>query len=144
MATLNDLRTKGGIVVTVVIALGLVAFLLGDLLGNGSIFAPKQDTVVGKIDGQEIEYLDFMEKYEQVKAVYGGSSSVEAQEMFNDMVWSDIVLEEAYMPSFEEMGMMVTEEELLDMISGQFVSPYLLSQFQYNPEAFYAFLEHDQ
>lgn len=140
MATLNDLRTKGGIVVTVVIALGLVAFLLGDLLGNGSIFAPDQDTVVGEIDGQEIEYLDFMEKYEQVKAVYGGTSSVEAQEMFNDMVWSDIILEKAYMPSFEEMGMMVSEAELLDMINGQFVSPYLLSQFQYNPEAFYAFL----
>lgn len=140
MATLNDLRTKGGIVVTVVIALGLVAFLLGDLLGSGSIFAPKQDTVVGKIDGQEIEYLDFMEKYEQVKAVYGGTSSVEAQEMFNDMVWSDIILEEAYMPSFAEMGLKVTEEELLDMINGQYVSPYLLSQFQYNPEMLFGFL----
>lgn len=140
MATLNDLRTKGGVIVTIVIAIGLIAFLLGDLFSSGSIFSSSQDTVVGKINGEEIEYLDFMEKYEQVKAVYGGSASAEAQDMFNEMVWSDIILEKAYLPSLEEMGLTVTEAELLDMIQGTYPSFYLLGQFQYSPEMLRAFM----
>ena len=56
MASLNTLRTKYGIVLSVVIALVLVAFILGDQLsmrnkGNAEI----EDNTVLIINGEEIK-----------------------------------------------------------------------------------------
>ena len=54
MASLNTLRTKYGIVLSVVIALVLVAFILGDQLsmrGNG---AEIEDNTVLTIDGKNV------------------------------------------------------------------------------------------
>lgn len=109
MATLNDLRTKGGVIVIAVIAIALVAFLLGDLFGNGSI-GSSQDAVVGKINGEEIEYFDFMTQYEGIKSTYGANASAED---ISEAVWQDYIWAKAFAPSFEEMGMTVTEAELL-------------------------------
>ena len=50
MATLNTLRTRGGVLLTVVIAVALVAFLLGDLSSLGGGYNSKKMRV-GTING---------------------------------------------------------------------------------------------
>ena len=37
MATLNTLRTRGGVIVSIVIGIALLAFLLGDLSSAGNM-----------------------------------------------------------------------------------------------------------
>lgn len=143
MATLNDLRTKGGVIVTAVIALGLVAFLLGDLFSNGSVFTSKANRV-GKINGQNIEYQEYAYQTEYVKNIYSalyGTSAFNAAQydaIYNE-AWNDLVLANAYAPSFTKLGLAVSEQEVVDMIQGGFLSPIITSFFadpatgEYNP-----------
>ena len=66
MASLNTLRTKYGIVLSVVIALVLVAFILGDQLsmrGNGAD-AQNQGEIVMIVDGNEVTQADY-QQYQQ-------------------------------------------------------------------------------
>lgn len=144
MATLNDLRTKGGVIVIAVIAIALVAFLLGDLFGNGGINSSAEDIVVGEINGEEIEYIEFWQRCEELKGMYGPSANVSIEDL-SETVWLEYLWEEAYAPSFEEMGMTVTEVELLDIIDQQLLGMaggdaayynYLLEQVQANPGMF--------
>ena len=150
MATLNDLRTKGGVIVTAVIALGLVAFLLGDLFSSGSIFTSRANRV-GKINGQNIEYQEYAYQTEYVKNIYTalyGSSAFDAAQydaIYNE-AWNDLVMANAYAPSFNKMGLMVTDAEVVDMIQGGFLSPIITSFFSdpatrtYSPELMRNFL----
>ena len=150
MATLNDLRTKGGIVVTIVIALGLIAFLLGDLFSSGSIFTSRANRV-GKIDGKNIEYQEYAVQTEYVKNIYSslyGTSAFDTamyDAIYNE-AWNDLVMANAYAPSFEKMGLMVTDAEVVDMIQGGFLSPIIQGFFSdpttgaYSPEFLRSFL----
>lgn len=150
MATLNDLRTKGGVLVTVVIALGLIAFLLGDLFSSGSIFTSRANRV-GKINGQNIEYQEYAVQTEYVKniytALYGTSAFNAAQydAIYNE-AWNDLVMANAYAPSFNRLGMTISDAEVVDMIQGGFLSPVISSFFAdpatgtYSPEILRNFL----
>ncbi len=150
MATLNDLRTKGGVIVTIVIALGLIAFLLGDLFSNGSIFTSRANRV-GKINGQNIEYQTYAYQTEYVKNIYTalyGSSAFDAAQydaIYNE-AWNDLVMANAYAPSFARMGLTISDQEVVDMIQGGFLSPIITSFFSdpttggYNPEFLRNFL----
>lgn len=150
MATLNDLRTKGGVIVTIVIAIGLVAFLLGDLFSSGSIFTSRANRV-GKINGQNIEYQEYAYQTEYVKNIYTalyGSSAFDAAQydaIYNE-AWNDLVMANAYAPSFNKLGLMVTDAEVVDMIQGGFLSPIITSFFSdpatrtYSPEILRSFL----
>ena len=54
MATLNTLRTRGGIVVSIVIGIALLAFLLGDFGNQGASAFQERKMRVGEINGEKI------------------------------------------------------------------------------------------
>ncbi|MDR2885714.1 MAG: SurA N-terminal domain-containing protein, partial [Rikenellaceae bacterium] len=53
MASLNTLRTKGGVIVSIVIGISLIAFLLGDLTSAQGLFSGNKMNV-GEIAGTSI------------------------------------------------------------------------------------------
>ena len=56
MPSLNNLRTKGGVIVTIVIFLALIAFLVGDFFSGGSTLFNARKMRVGSINGKNIDY----------------------------------------------------------------------------------------
>ena len=60
MASLNTLRTKGGVIVTIVIFVALLAFLIGDVFTSGSSLMNSRKMRVGEINGKNIGYVDFL------------------------------------------------------------------------------------
>ena len=86
MATLNTLRTKYGIVLSVVIALVLVAFILGDQLSmQGRKAEIPEDTTVMTVNGEEVKaskYAEYNEMYrdanmsEDSKADYAEQAAI--------------------------------------------------------------------
>ena len=61
MASLNTLRTKFGVVLSVIIALALLAFILSlrdDMGFSGN------DPKVGEIDGSKVAYSEYYDIYE--------------------------------------------------------------------------------
>ncbi|MBQ1213821.1 MAG: SurA N-terminal domain-containing protein [Tidjanibacter sp.] len=137
MASLNDLRTKGGWVLTIVLAVAMLAFVLGDLFSSGSIFASRQNRV-GKINGETIDYQVYLNQTENVKNIYSmlwGSTAFNAEQydMIYDEAWSDLIMTHAFAPSFENLGLTVSDAEIVDMIQGEYVSP-LISSFFADPQ----------
>ena len=62
MATLNTLRTRGGIIVSVVIGIALLSFLLGDFGNTGAKLMNDRKMKVGTINGEKIGYAEFADK----------------------------------------------------------------------------------
>ena len=76
MASLNTLRTKFGVVLSVVICLALLAFILSLKTEMGF---SGNDPKVGVIDGETITYTEYLDIYEQVKNNMGGEASNDAE-----------------------------------------------------------------
>ena len=124
MATLNTLRTRGGVIVSIVIGIALLSFLLGDFGTSGANMMNERKMQVGKINGEKIGYTDFSNQLDSRKNVLetlsGSTLTSEQQDNVQNQVWENLIMEYAWMPGFEEVGLKVTDNEQLDMINGSF------------------------
>ncbi len=137
MASLNTLRTKFGVVLSIIIALALLAFILSLKTEMGF---SGNDPRVGVIDGEKINYSEYYDRYEQIKAQNNVQESDEQQSaMLANAVWQSLIADHVLTPGFGRMGLRVTEPERLAMVSGQQPSQAFYSG-QYNVEAVNQFL----
>lgn len=133
MATLNTLRTKGGVIVSIVIGIALLAFLLGDLSSaNGMLNSRKMR--VGEINGTHIGYLEYTNLVDNLTAVQQAMSgkdalSNEEQDQVKEMAWDELINQYALNPGFEDLGMTVSEAEQVDMVDGAYLSPVINNVF---------------
>lgn len=138
MATLNTLRTKGGLIVSIVIGIALVAFLLGDFAGGNSVFSSK--VTVGEINGKGISYVEYSREVDyltNVNKIISGSDALsqEQQDGIKNFAWENMINNYAVYPGFEKLGVEVTEDEMFDLIYGNNISPVLLGAgFFNNPQ----------
>lgn len=130
MASLNTLRTRGGVVVSVVIGIALLAFLVGD-------FAPKScnETTVGEIDGRKVDYMEYLEQTELhntvMRTLMGReSTSTQEQDQIREMTWQSLIVREAYQPGFNKLGLWPSEAEQIDMTSGVYISRVMEGTFR--------------
>lgn len=130
MASLNTLRTKGGVVVSIVIGVALLAFLVGD-------FAPRScdEHNVGEINGTKISYINYLEQTElqnTVMRVMMGRepSSTQEHDQIREMAWQSLIVRESYEPGFRKLGIWPSEAEEIDMATGVYVSPVIENSFR--------------
>ena len=144
MASLNTLRTKFGIVLSIVIAGALLALILSLKTEMGF---SGNDPRVGVIDGEKINYSEYYNQYEQVKAQSGAQESNEQQSaMLANAAWQALIGKYVLTPGFDKMGLRVTEPERMSMVSGQHPSQAFYNAFadprtgEYNVAAVHQFL----
>lgn len=127
MASLNTLRTKFGIVLSLVIAFALLAFILSlkaDMGFSGN------DPQVGVMDGDKISYSEYMNAYTTIRERSGATESDDQQaDMLADATWQMLLSQHVMKPGFEKMGITVTEPERLAIISGEHPTQALYSIF---------------
>ena len=70
MATLQNIRNRGGLLVAIVIGLALGAFILGDMLNSGSKLMTPSKMKILEVDGESVQYPDFQRKVEELSEVY--------------------------------------------------------------------------
>lgn len=134
MASLNTLRTKGGVIVTIVIFIALLAFLIGDIFTSGSSLMNSRKMRVGEIDGKAIGYVDFLNKSDEITNIYKmmwgrDAFSAQEQEMIYNMAWQQFIMQDAYQPGFEQLGLMISDAEQVDMVDGTYLSPVITATF---------------
>ena len=107
MASLNTLRTKYGIVLSVVIALVLVAFILGDQLSmqNRQGEIPEDKTVL-TIDGTEIKASQYAE-YQNIVRETGMNEDAKSDYCYEMALFNSFVE-----PSLENLGLAVSEADI--------------------------------
>lgn len=144
MASLNTLRTRFGIILSIVIGFALLAFVLS--LKSEMGFSAN-DPQVGLIDGEKIPYSEYYDQYERMKSQSGASENDPQQaDMIYNATWQALVAKYVFAPGFERIGIEVTEPERLAMVSGEHPSQAFYNAFadprtgQYNVAAVGQFL----
>ncbi len=137
MATLERIRNKAGLVV-IVIGVGLVAFLLGDLMHSGNSIFRGKSMEVADINGNTIsitEYEGYITELESYYKLNSGNSAIDENTtlQIRDQAWNQMVQEKIMTEKYEELGITVTAEEIYDLTVGENIHPQIRQMFT-NPE----------
>ncbi|MDR3253089.1 MAG: SurA N-terminal domain-containing protein [Tannerella sp.] len=129
MATLERIRNKAGLLVTIV-GLALFAFIIGDLLNSSSSILNSNQNNVVVVNGEATGYQEYLNLENELTEVYklqsGQSNLPEAYlSQIRQTVYDEIVMEKLINPHLEDLGITVTPEEMLDMIEGENISPVI-------------------
>ncbi len=138
MATLQKIRNKGGVLVAIFIGFALIAFVLTDFLNSGSSMFKGSQQEVAVISGTSIsiqEYQAKLDEQEEFVKLQSGRSSLDEQETakVKDQVWRQLIFETIINKKAEDLGLTVSSEELLSMITGRDVHP-IIRQIFTNPQ----------
>ncbi len=136
MALINKIREKSGIAVTV-IAVSLILFIVGgDLLGPGSFFGGNNQ-IVGEIGGKDINIKQFQQQMDLLRQNYeaqtGRAPGEQELASLRDQAWNQLIVEYAYTGQYDKLGLEVTDDELVDMVQGNHISPAIQQAFT-NPQ----------
>lgn len=136
MALITKIREKSGLAVGL-IAVSLIFFIIGsDLLGGNSFFGGNDQTV-GEIAGEKILYPDFSAKLQEATQNFQAQSqrspSEQDQQQIRNQVWDRYINDIAFQKEFDELGITVSNEELVDMVQGKNIHSAIKQQFT-NPQ----------
>lgn len=137
MGVINKIREKTGLAVGI-IAVGLGLFVVGgDLLGPNSTLLGNSRNEVGEIAGNTITLEEFQAKVEELAFNYSLSTgrNPNADEMVTvrQQAWDMLVNKYAYESEFSQLGITVSDDEVVDMVQGTNISPEIRQAFT-NPE----------
>ena len=137
MATLQKIRTKAGLLVSIVIGLSLAAFILGDMLKSGNSLFQRNRLEIGEIDGESIQYPDFQKKMEELAEIYkmnAQQSQLDENTMVQvrEQTWQTLVRNIVMSDVYKDLGIQVSADELFDMVQGTNLHPIIQQMFR-NP-----------
>ncbi|TDW99691.1 peptidylprolyl isomerase [Dinghuibacter silviterrae] len=121
MSIIQKIRDKYAAAAIGAIAIAMVGFILIDALSQrtgGSLFG-KNTTVVGKIDGQEVEYVAFENQVKSAEQRYqqqGMPVTDVLREEINNTLWQQMVEQMILQGQADKMGLTVTDNELKTLI----------------------------
>jgi len=133
MAVIGKIRKQSGLLV-IIIGVALAAFILGDFTKRSRHNAVE----VGVINGEEVRIQDFNKLFdENVEGTkrQKKSDALTQDELLRvrDNTWNQILEKYLMGKEYEELGLVVTSEELFDQIQGANPHPAVLQNFT-NPE----------
>ncbi len=130
MAVLEKIRVKFGVFITVVIALALLSFIIdpNTLQSVSDSMSSKYD--VGEINGKSISYQDFqndIEEFTTINEIISGGAvqSEQQQEMIRNAAWQSLVDRYLFIKNARAAGIEVGEAEMLNLTTGDMVSPII-------------------
>jgi len=112
MAILNKIRQQS-LVLILVIAMALFAFILSGLFDGSASFSSKSQNVIATINGEDIERDDFMNKVEAAQRQYGGSlTSTQAM----NQVWNQEINRAVMTGQYDALGITVERAQMRDLL----------------------------
>jgi peptidyl-prolyl cis-trans isomerase D len=138
MAIITKIRTRAGMLVSILIGLSLFAFILTDFLTSGSKLYNKSKMNVAEINGKSIEYSAFekrIRRLEEITKTRTGVSNL-TEEMSEDVkkeAWQDLLQENIMDVEYEKLGLTISNDELFNLIEGPNPHP-IIRQYFSNPE----------
>ena len=132
MSIIQQIRERAAWLVFGLIALSLVGFLLMDAFVGRSRLFGNRSTVIGSINGEKIEYNDFLklvnDQEEQYKA-RGYQTNEGLTQNIRDNVWKQMVEEAVLNGDYASLGLDVSDKEINDMLVGANAIPDVKQAF---------------
>ncbi len=130
MSIITSIQKNTGLLLVVILG-ALAAFVLTDLFNSAGQMG--SDQVIGEIDGTEIKYQDFNNELQLMRDRMEASQQSKLNEsqmpIVRTQTWNTMVTKYAMKPEWEKLGIMVTEEEVIDMVQGNNISPQIKQAF---------------
>ena len=128
MAVLEKIRVKFGLAASIIIALGLLSFIVdpSEVISAFQSMSSKYD--VGQIGGKAISYTDFQEDVQRMTTInelMSGSSAQGAQQQAQarDAAWQDLIYRHLFVKNANAAGIYVGADEVVDLTTGNNLSP---------------------
>jgi peptidyl-prolyl cis-trans isomerase D len=120
MAALGSIR-KRGVTLIIIVALGLFAFIAGDMFKGCEYFEGQKRQQVGEVLGEKVSIQDFQQLVEEytdvIKMTQGRDNlSEEEQNQLRDQVWNSYVNNKLIEAEAKKLGLAVTDKELQDIL----------------------------
>ena len=130
MAVLQKLRTKFGLAISIIVALGLLSFIIDPSQVETAINSMSSKYDVGRIGGKNISYTDFQEdidRYTAISELMSGTSvkTEQEQKQIRDAAWQELVDKNLFIKNARNAGIVVGEDEMLALTTGDMVSPII-------------------
>ncbi|MDX5321127.1 MAG: SurA N-terminal domain-containing protein [Bacteroidota bacterium] len=119
MAVIEKIRQRSGLLIGI-IGLALLSFLISDAINNNMGLFRGQDNTVGVIDGKTITYEEFSKKTQTIAdnlEQQGQPVNEFTQNMIREQVWNDYFQTLVIDRQYEELGLMVTDQELFATVT---------------------------
>lgn len=134
MAIISKIRERAGWSIGI-IAVALAMFVVGgDLLSSSSWLLGNNKQIVGSIDGKDIELQEFEREYRQLLARYQEFTGVRPDDNLSrnirQQAWLSLLSKYVYGNEYEDLGVVVTDAELVDMIQGDNIDPNFANNFK--------------
>jgi peptidyl-prolyl cis-trans isomerase D len=128
MATLEKIRSKGGILVAIAVGLALFAFIMMDFMSSGGSMFSGNQMEVANINGTSINIQEFQNKVsemEEFNKLNQGASTLSEEEVYRlrEQTWNQLVNQTLLEEQYQQIGINVTSDELMDMVTGQNIHP---------------------
>ncbi|HOZ29292.1 MAG TPA: peptidylprolyl isomerase [Bacteroidales bacterium] len=132
MAVLQKIRNRAGVLVIIFVGVALFLFIIDPSTFQGLF--NKNSTDIAEINGEEVDYKEFMEFYKthsDFLKVAQRKENLEASEdeQIREQAWNDIMQKYLMEPYYEEVGLSVSEEEMKDMLYGANIHYIILQNF---------------
>lgn len=138
MGVMTYLRERMGKIVAIVIGLSLFAFIVGEVLRQGSSFFKGDRNEIGEVAGEKIAYDEFSKKLEQNTNQFkqqSGQANLTAQftNYLQESTWNQSVSQIILNKEIEKLGLVVSADEGDAMINGNNPNPQIVQAFG-NPQ----------
>jgi peptidyl-prolyl cis-trans isomerase D len=130
MAIIGTIRKQSGLAV-IIVGVAIAAFVIGDF-GKKRV---RGTTDIAVVNGEEIPYVDFSAKVEEAltnQKESRGNDKISEQESFQirenvyDAMVKDVIMGKEY----DELGLIVSPEELFDQVQGKQPHRFILQYFK--------------
>ena len=124
MALIGKIRSHGWIMI-VLIGLAMAGFIFMDMFSSDVSILSGRSLSVGEVEGTSIDQPDYERAFSALYSGGTGDQYRQRQEIWNWMVEDQLVRSEA-----REIGLMVPQEELEDLLYGNNLSPLIQQRFR--------------
>lgn len=144
MSVIQKIREKYAALSIAVIALSLIGFILMDALSSRSSLFAGDNSVLGKVNSEEIKVNKFESDLADMEANYkqqGMDINENMRQQLIEMLWNSSVEEVLLKKEYNKLGLVFSSIDLDDALYGENPPPVLAQQFKnektgaYDPEA---------
>ena len=116
MAALEKIR-KRAVVLTIVIGLGLLAFIVED--GVRAVESLFNDNTAAKVGGDKIDIMEFQKREQELAAQNQNQNNQEDQAVRQQQLLDEMVFEKLLEQEYDKVGIDVTDSELSNALTGK-------------------------
>jgi peptidyl-prolyl cis-trans isomerase D len=130
MAIIGRIRKHSGLAV-IIVGVAIAAFVIGDFGKKRA----KGTNEVGSVNGEAIPYPEFSNKVEesiQIQKENSGTDKITDEDTYSirQNTWNTLVKDALLQAEYEELGIVVTPDELFDQVQGKNPHRFILQYFK--------------